>query len=185
MPWIQEDCGSGCHDDTGENFICVFPFCPIMSCFCLLANVMQGLSSEWWRVQSSSSPAAWSHTCMLAVIVSTATRKIKAKTESKEQTGPLQSRRRRKGKTTSNQVRLNTNSCSLHTSQRDGPCLLEPLETRSVSSSLDLIVYRGCFLYIDMNRGLHTLIWIEDSSGLIVCCGIMRDAVFSFSLWVC
>lgn len=185
MPWIQEDCGSGCHDNTGENFICVAPFCPIMSCFWLLANVLHWLSSEWRCVQSSSSPAAWPHTCVLVVIVSTATRKIKAKTESKAQAGPHQARRRRKGKTTSNQVRINRNSCSLHTSQRNGPCFLDTLETRAVSSSLDLIVYRGCFLYIDMHHGLHTLIWTEDSSGLIVCCGIMRDAVFSFSLWVC
>lgn len=124
------------------------------------------------------------HACLLWLFPQ-GTRKIKAKTESKEQTGPHQSRRRRKGKTTSNQVRININFCSLHTSQRNGPCFLETLETRAVSSSLDLIVYRGCFLYIDMNHGLHTLIWIKDSSGLNVCCGIMHDAVFSFSLWVC
>lgn len=81
-----------------------------------------------------------------AVAVSTGTRKIKARTESKERTGTHQSRKRRKGKATANQVRIASINIgnvqvAAHGFQRNVPCFLERSEIRAVSSSLHLIVY--------------------------------------------
>lgn len=117
------------------------------------------------------------HVCTFCFAIDfTGTRKIKTRTEPKERTGTHQTRKRRKGKSTSQQVRITwISGISLqnrHVSKGWGS------QSSFLFSGLDRLhaASTGCSLYIDLVN--NTLIWTDNSQGSLHVGGLCAAQYF-------